>query len=162
MKFKNLEDKIMGTEDYLELWEYLEEKGYNFKQFITQLASWLLAFVAAILGFTIERLITTEPLSIIIPKWIFITMLSLVGISISLYCLYLIAHFGNTIKRYFSSADKVKKKIKPLEEIIESVTIDDIPPICKYLKGISYAFIIAFSLVAIVSIILKLTGSQLG
>ena len=148
--FKNFEDYPISVSDYLDLWKYFHDRVNALKGSLTTFVTWLLAFNSAILGFMVQQKFISFNC---LPKWLeqpISTMIfSFGGIVVCIYCLYLIHDYGKSINENWWSAEQVKTKIIPLEEIHPSMIkaaeyVKDMPtpPLCRDLRRVVVGFLI--------------------
>ena len=139
-------DKI----DYQELWQYFESRGSELKGTMLQVATLLIGFAAAILGYAVDKTLSFDS-SPLAQKPLLLLMLASVGIAIVIYAEVVIREFGKHINLNFDRADYSRTGDRPLDEILsysESAarSIQKLPNICITVRQIIRTFGVAFAL----------------
>jgi len=143
--------------DYVDLWKYFESRGADVKNTMFSVVTWIIGFAAAVLGFLVKEFIGFQADALVILYPLPLIVVSLVGMCIVVYADILIRDFGEHINRNFDRADRAREGDRTVDEIWggeESVqkAKAGLPPICKRIRAVVWAFGGAFALIILVGV----------
>jgi len=139
-------DKI----DYQELWQYFESRGSALKDSFLSIATLLLGFASAALGFAIDKALDFGPEAkrlVTQPQLLF--LLSVIGAVLITYALMVTYEFGRHINRNFDRAEYTMIGDRPLDEILSfseqpARLKRDLPRICITVRRLVLGFGVLF------------------
>ena len=107
--------------NYLDLYKYFDEKASKVKGAMFSTITWIIGFAAALLGFMFSKLSESYPVQAALPRSKVIVVLSIAGIILCAYAFFALRESAKHIQNNWRYADRCKKKIKALEEIVAPI-----------------------------------------
>jgi hypothetical protein len=115
----SIEVQDFSKDDYMHLWEYFSDRADMLKDRLWTMATWLLGFNSAILGFIFgTSLIAFDSTGSTIHAPAFVLALALAGCILCLYAFFLIYDYGTHIQRNWDRAGVFKAKLPLVMEAL--------------------------------------------
>jgi hypothetical protein len=152
--------------DYVDLWKYFEDRGYEVKQTMLKVTTWIIGFAAMALCFIMKECLTYPSSGFLIKIPLMLIITSSIGLLITWYADIVIRDFGTHINRHFDRADAARRRNEALCEIWKVGDYEGrdqkapaaknqkrLPPICRTLRRVVWRFGIIFGAGLILAII---------
>jgi hypothetical protein len=108
----------LSGKDYLELWKYFESRAETFKAEMFKVISWLIGFMAGVLGYVGSTLLKIENGKLSIQHGGFLLFWGVVGTFLSLYAARVFVEYKEHIERNWYRSNVCINQIKGLDAVV--------------------------------------------
>jgi len=107
--------------DYLELWQYFEERADELKDQMFQSVTWVIGFAVGVLGFIFATLADVSGPDFKFKVWWLVAAFCVVGLFLCGYAGLMLHHYAGHIGRNWTRANNFFREIEGIENLVKDL-----------------------------------------